>query len=429
MLERIGHRGPAGSLIGETPGATVGVAWTAAQSAAKKTMQRELTAIDCGGPGRLASAAGTVEGVRLARDRVGLAPLYYGKDDGGVLCFASEVKALLPITRRVKCLSPGHSLTNEEVQAYLPPPESRTISSSPRSTAKELHTRLSGAIQQCITGDEMASWLSGGLDSSVIAALARPHVRRLSTFAAGLAGAADLDYARRVAKHIQSKHHEVIVTLEAMLQVLPDVIYHLESFDALLVRSSIMNYLVGKAASDYSAATLSGEGGDELFAGYAYLKDLDPAQLDAELLDITGRLHNTALQRVDRCSSAHGIVAHVPFLAPDVVDFAFRIPAEFKLRDGVEKWIVRQAVHNLLPASVLNRTKSKFWEGAGVGDLLAEHAETRISDGDFETERGLPNGWQLRTKEELMYYRVFRDHFGELDDLDWMGRTKGAPEN
>jgi asparagine synthase (glutamine-hydrolysing) len=122
------------------------------------------------------------------------------------------------------------------------------------------------------------------------------------------------------------------------------------------------------------------------------------------------------------------MVAHVPFLSPDVVDYAFRIPVEYKLRDGVEKWILRQAASGLLPQEVVDRTKAKFWEGAGVGDLLAAHAEEQVSDPDFEAGRVLANGWRLRTKEELMYYRIFRQHFGDLENLDWMGRTKGAPE-
>ena len=145
------------------------------------------------------------------------------------------------------------------------------------------------------------------------------------------------------------------------------------------------------------------------------------------MIDIIGRLHNTALQRVDRFASAHGTVAHVAFLNPEVVAYALQIPAEFKLRDGVEKWILRWALDGALPESVLNRTKAKFWEGAGVGDLLAEYAKGQISDADFRAERKLANGWTLNTKEELLYYRIFREHFGELEDLAWMGRTKGAP--
>jgi asparagine synthase (glutamine-hydrolysing) len=101
---------------------------------------------------------------------------------------------------------------------------------------------------------------------------------------------------------------------------------------------------------------------------------------------------------------------------------------EFKLRGTVEKWILRQPLKGLLPESVLQRTKSKFWQGAGVGELLADHAENIITNDDFRRERRLPNGWGLNSKEELLYYRLFCEHFGEVGDLRWMGRTKGAPE-
>lgn len=427
MLQRMSHRGPAGRAISETSGATIGVAWTASQFSAKQTLQNEQAALDNGGPGRLAFAAVQNGSFQLGRDLVGIAPLYYGRDAAGTLYWASEVKALLPFTRDAQYLPPGHTFDGVTMRRYLPDPRGSQLTSPPQSIARELQLRLSQAVRQCIRGDEMSSWLSGGLDSSAIAAVARQGVRRLRTFAVGLPDAPDLEWAQVVAQRIRSEHHEIQVGFDDMLAVLPDVIYHLESFDALLVRSSVLNYLAGRAAAEVSDATLSGEGGDELFAGYAYLKDLDPGQLDDELVDITGRLHNTALQRVDRCAAAHGIVAHVPFLAPDVVNYAFRIPTAYKLRDGVEKWILREAVRDYLPEEVLTRTKAKFWEGAGVGDLLAQHAEERVSDRDFAAERALPNGWRLNTKEELMYYRIFRMRFGELDNLDWMGRTKGAP--
>lgn len=427
MLERIIHRGQAGRAVCETANATLGVAWSPAQASAERTLEVEQVAMDSGGAGRVAFGAVAPNGIRLARDRVGVAPLYFGKVNGWFY-FASEVKALLPFTRDVRALPAGHSFDGTKLAPYLDQETGPQLTESSRAIARELRTRLSTAVRHCLLDDEMASWLSGGLDSSVIAALARPEVRRLHTFAAGLAGAADLEYAQLVARHIQSEHHEIVVNLDDMLAVLPDVIYHLESFDALLVRSSIVNFMAGRTAADYAPATLSGEGGDELFAGYAYLKALDPALLADELLDITGRLQNTALQRVDRCSAAHGIIAHVAFLAPEVLEYALRIPVEYKLRNGVEKWVLRQAAGDLLPPVVLNRTKAKFWKGAGVGDLLAEHARAQISDRDFAAERVLLNGWQIRTKEELMYYRIFRQHFGDLDKLDWMGRTKGAPQ-
>ena len=233
--------------------------------------------------------------------------------------------------------------------------------------------------------------------------------------------------ARLNSYHIGSEHHEVIVTLDDMLAALPDAIYHLESFDALLIRSSVNNYLVAEKASEYVGAVFSGEGGDELFAGYEYLKDMDTEELPDELIDITHRLQNTALQRVDRCSSAHGTMAHVGFLDPDVVEYALRIPVDLKLHDGVEKWILREAVRDLLPEAVANRKKAKFWEGAGVQEIISDYAESRISDDEFARERALPDGSSVNTKEELMYYRIFKEHFGELEDLSWMGRTKGAP--
>jgi asparagine synthase (glutamine-hydrolysing) len=208
-----------------------------------------------------------------------------------------------------------------------------------------------------------------------------------------------------------------------MLDALPEVIYHLESFDPLLVRSSITNFLVAKRTADFVPAIFSGEGGDELFAGYSYLKDLDPDLLEQELIECTNSLHNTALQRVDRCASAHGTIAHVSFLDPEVVDYAVHIPIDYKLHDGNEKWILRRAVEDALPQEIVERDKAKFWNGAGIDDMIALYADQQVSNEEFERERSLSNGWQINTKEELFYYRIFKKHFGELDDLAWMGHT------
>jgi asparagine synthase (glutamine-hydrolysing) len=427
MLDRIAHRGRAGRGVIETENATLGVVWTKAQERAGDILKKDKTVFDGAGPGRFASARETADGLCLTRDPLGAAPLYHGLDSTGTLCFASEVKALAPLAGRVSELQPGHRFENGSPVRYFTLKKETPVDDPPMTIASNLKHALSSAVENCAAADTAGAWLSGGLDSSVLSALAKKYVSRLHTFASGFAGAPDLEYAREAARFIGSEHHEVIVDLDSLIEALPSVIYHLESFDALLVRSSAANNLLAKRAADFIGAVFSGEGGDELFAGYDYIKKLDPSAIADELVDIMGRLHNTALQRVDRSASAHGTVAWVPFVDPDVVAFALRIPPQYKLRRGVEKWILREAMIGELPESILRRRKAKFWEGAGVGDLLARYAEKLVTDDDFRRERVLPNGWTINTKEELMYYRIFREHFGEMNDLDWMGRTKGAP--
>jgi asparagine synthase (glutamine-hydrolysing) len=425
MLKTINYRGPIGQDVIQTKKATLGVAWTAPQAIAANILRQSHIARDDAGDGHFAMARGS--NLVLQRDPLGVAPLYYGWTKERSLCFASEVKGLLEVTRDVHELLPGHTFNGQRQEAYFQLSKLPVLEDLPDNIAKELRRRLEAAVEKRTSLDSAGAWLSGGLDSSVLAALARRHFQLFHTFTAGLPGAPDVEYAQLVAKFIHSEHHVITVQVEDLLAILPEVIYHLESFDAWLVRSSIINYVVAKIAADYAPIVFSGEGGDELFAGYEYLKSLDPTRLPDELIDITVRLHNTALQRVDRCASAHGTVAHVVFLDPEIVDYALRIPVEYKLRGGVEKWILRQAMAGALPDSVLNRSKAKFWQGAGVEDVLAQHAEEKISDVDFAQERYLPNGWKLNTKEELLYFRVFREHFGVFDNLSWMGRTKGVP--
>jgi len=341
----------------------------------------------------------------------------------GVLCFASEIKGLLVATADAHELPAGCRYDGEKLERYFDLEQKPPLSDPPERLAFELRMRLAKAVRNRISSDEFGCFLSGGLDSSVLAALARSHVGRLWTVAAGVKGAPDLEHAREVAGFIKSDHSEVLVTLEDMLEVLPDVVGHLESFDALLVRSSIMHYLAAKQMRQLTPGAFSGEGGDELFAGYDYLKNLPRERLSAELIVITKRLSNTALQRVDRCGGAHGLCTHVCFLDPEVVDLAIQIPIDLKLREGVEKWILRQAVSGMLPDSVLNRPKAKFWEGAGVQNLLAEHAESAVTDADFARNKTLQNGWIINSKEELLYYRMFREKLGDIACLEWMGRT------
>ncbi len=425
MLGSIAHRGTTTEII-DTGTVTLGMVAPAHEPLAPGELRNAHIARDAAGSGHFALAEAS-SGLVLKRDRLGVAPLYYGQTPAGHLCFASEVKGLLAVTRDVHELPPGHTFDGRQLVAHDALEKRPALTDAPQVIARELRRRLELAVKKRTRPEGVGAWLSGGLDSSVLAALAHRHTQPFHTFTAGLPGSPDMQYAQVVADFIHAQHHVLTVQVRDLLAVLPQVIYHLESFDAWLVRSSIMNYLVARMAGEYVAQVFSGEGGDELFAGYAYLKSIDPAGLPDELIDITSRLHNTALQRVDRCAAAHGTRAHVAFLDPDVVDYALQIPVQYKLRDGVEKWILRQAVADCLPDAIVRRPKVKFWEGAGVSDLLAQHAESTISTADFAQERCLANGCQLNSKEELLYYRIFRQHFGEFDDLGWMGRTKGTP--
>lgn len=375
-------------------------------------------------------ALAIVDGNRfiLARDRLGIKPLYYGFQ-ADALYFASEIKGLLGVVDKIHEFPPGHFLISDQgmypYDPYLPQP---IRMDGALDSAEQLTSHLNKAVENAIpAGTDIGVWLSGGVDSSVIAALARPFVDRLYTFSAGIDGAPDLYYARQVAQHIGAVHHEHIYSLKEMASILEKVIYYLESFDAPLVHSAVSNYLVSKLASDYVPFVLSGEGGDELFAGYAYQKNVQSeVELTLSVQDAIAALHNTALQRVDRSAAALTTGVAVPFLAPDVVRYALAIPARWKIRgqQAMEKWPLRQGLEGTLPDEVLWRGKSKFWEGSGSGETLTKFAETVITEDEFQAERDLNGGDQLRSKEELLYYRIFKQQFNDNVPLQEIGRTQ-----
>ncbi|MGB4293929.1 MAG: asparagine synthase-related protein [Bacteroidales bacterium] len=425
MLERMRHRGKTGLKIWEKSGTTLGIIWNEQEyGSIEKFIERECVGYYFG-PGHFASAEPEEGSFILKRDPLGLAPLYYGFDNSGIMYFASEIKALNRYFKEIKELTPGYWFNGSALQPSFKLVVDIGNFESINKTANKLRKKLGEIIEKCIIDPKsVGSWLSGGLDSSVICAIASKFVNRIKTFSAGVKNAPDLYYAKEMSRFIGSEHHEIVVTEEDLIKALPEVIYHLESFDALLVRSSLTNYLAAKEASNYVGEVFSGEGGDEIFAGYLYLKTIPIEKLNDELLDITGRLHNTALQRVDRCASANGTIVHVPFINPEILKMAFSIPAEYKVRNNIEKWILRKAMADILPEKVLNRTKAKFWEGAGVKDLILRYAEGKIKDSEFLKERILDNGHVLNSKEELLYYRIFVEQFGRNINLSWMGRTK-----
>jgi asparagine synthase (glutamine-hydrolysing) len=363
----------------------------------------------------------------LARDFMGQAPLYFGYR-AGRLCFASEIKALQLATDDLQPFPPGHYYSGGELHRFEPKVDGIAIPSEPAEIAAQLRLRLERAVARRIAEVEpLGLWLSGGLDSSALAALAcRLRESPVHTFSVGMAGAPDLAYAREVATFLGTQHHEAVYSLAEILKVLPQVIYYLESFDAPLVRSSVANYLVAELASRYARVVLSGEGGDELFAGYSYLKSYCEEELPQALAEAQVALHNTALQRVDRMAAAHSMRARACFLDPEVVAFANALPARWKIygEEKIEKWILRKALEGSLPEAVLWRAKEKFWAGAGVADRLGEFAQERISDEEFAEEREIAPGFLINSKEELLYWRLFREQFPHRSVLRCLGRTE-----
>ncbi len=425
MLDKLMHRGQAGREILELEYCTLGIVFPEYQKEAANVLRNQHTAEDRNNNEHFVQAIAKDRKLILTRDIPGVKPLYYGFTEEGFLCFASEVKALLIITNEIYELLPGHRYDSKTglTQSWKLE-KSVPVESDTETISRRLHDILFKSTEKYIKGNVAGVWLSGGLDSSIIAAVLKKLVKNLHTFSIGVKNSPDIENARRVAEYIKSNHHEVIVDFDRIISILPDVIYHLESFDGLLVRSCLMNFIIAQECSKFVPVVFSGECSDELFGGYQYLKKISFSALADELMDIISRLHNTALQRVDRSASSHGLVAQVPFANLEVINYALKIPLELKIKNNTEKWILRKAFEKMLPESILNRTKAKFWEGAGIGEKILQYAEKEISDSEFQNEYRLKNGWELVSKEELFYYRIFREKFGELKNFSWMGRTK-----
>lgn len=364
----------------------------------------------------------------LARDRVGIRPLYYGFNRDA-LVFASEMKALTSWVDRIYELPPGSYLHSDKgIIPYPHPDLEDTKPTNPEASSSRLGDVLEKTVGNCLYGGiETGVWLSGGVDSSVIAALAKGHGVSPQTFSAGLDGAPDLEYAALVASHLGCSHHERIYTQQEAIHVLEQVIFHLESFDAPLVRSAVGNFLVAELASDYVPYVLSGEGGDELLAGYAYQSELDnDIELTLSVQESLSSLHNTALQRVDRSASAHQTRAELPFLQKELISAALSIPSRWKIygAEPIEKWPLRYALADRLPEEVVWRKKAKFWEGAGAETLLSDYADRQISDAEFLDECIPAVGEPLKSKEAVLYYQIFRGIFGEGVAEENVGRTR-----
>ncbi|HSH46392.1 MAG TPA: asparagine synthase B [Longimicrobiales bacterium] len=371
----------------------------------------------------------------VARDPVGVVPLYYGRDADGTLYVASEMKALAPACQEVHVFPPGHVLDSEEgeVRPYRQRSWSRWETLEPRAADPlALREALDGAVRRQLMSDvPYGALLSGGLDSSIIAALAARHASRrteddertqawwprLHTFCIGLEGSPDSEAAREVADHIGSVHHDFRFTLQEGLDALRDVVWHLETYDVTTIRAATPMLLMARRIRAMGIKmVLSGEGADEVFGGYLYFHHApDGRAFHEETVRKLDRLHQYDCLRANKAMAAWGVEARVPFLDTEFLDFAMTLDPEARRpgRGRIEKQVLREAFGDLLPDSVVRRQKEQFSDGVGYGwiDALRDHARERVGDTELAAagERFPIN--PPSTHEAYLYRSMFQELF------------------
>ncbi len=371
----------------------------------------------------------------VARDPIGIKPLYYAEGDDGFY-FASELKPLSKLPGKVREFPPGTYYHSEQgFNTFYEVPAVATSPEPLEAQTKKLRHTLEKVVDSHLMSDvELGVFLSGGLDSSITTALARKIIGRpIHSFSVGIEGCPDLLSARMLSKYLDTIHHEYLINVDEVIAKLPEIIYFLESFDQDLVRSAIPTYFTARLAQENVKVVLSGEGADELFAGYSYFKNYNGNEqvLQSEMRRSVSTLHNINLQRVDRLTMAHSIEARVPFLDKEAIEVGLSIPAEYKLRGNppVEKWILRKAVEDLLPPEITWRKKEQFDEGSGIIDFIEQAIAENFSANDARSHRQKYPGLEFRSHEECYYHKLFTEVFERPDIImENMGRWAQRPD-
>lgn len=371
----------------------------------------------------------------VARDPIGVMPLYTGYDEHGNFYVASEMKALIGVCKTIEDFPPGHYLDSQvghPVRYYEPTWRTHETVQGGPTDASAIREALEKAVQRQMMSDvPYGVLLSGGLDSSILTAVAhRYRARRVETdgkteawwpqlhsFAIGLAGSPDLAAAKLAAEAIGTVHHETVFTLQEGIDALHDVIHHLETFDVTTVRASTPMYLLARKIRAMGIKmVLTGEGSDEIFGGYLYFhKAPNARELHLETVRKIEALYKYDCLRANKSMAAWGVEARVPFLDREFLDVAMSIDPEAKLiRDGrMEKHILREAFVGYLPDEILWRQKEQFSDGVGYSwiDGLRAHAEREVSDDELERARFRFPKNTPRTKEAYFYRAIFEHHF------------------
>jgi len=371
----------------------------------------------------------------IARDHMGMIPLYHGWDEHGNYYVASELKALEKVCNRYSEFPPGHYLWSREGELkrwYNPEWQEYQAVKDNKSSIEELRMAFEASVERHLMSDvPYGMLLSGGLDSSITSAIAKKYASRriedkgqneawwpqLHTFAVGLVGSPDLEAARKVAKHIGSVHHEINFTVQEGLDAIRDVIYHLETYDVTTIRASTPMYLLARVIKSMGIKmVISGEGADEIFGGYLYFhKAPNAEEFHKETVRKLFKLHWYDCLRANKSLAAWGVEGRVPFLDKEFMDVAMNLNPEDKMaKDGkMEKWILRKAFEDYLPESVAWRQKEQFSDGVGYSwiDSLKAMTSSNVND---EQMKNAAHKFPInppQSKEEYYYRSIFSEHF------------------
>ena len=371
----------------------------------------------------------------IARDPIGVIPLYIGKDNEGHVYVASELKALEGFCDHYEPFLPGHYYWSREgkmTRWYSRDWMSYDAVKDNKASVKDVHDALEAAVQRQLMSDvPYGVLLSGGLDSSVISAVAKKYsAKRIETdsqsaawwpqlhsFAVGLKGAPDLAKAKEVADYIGTVHHEINYTVQEGLDAIRDVIYFIETYDVTTVRASTPMYLLARVIKSMGIKmVLSGEGADEVFGGYLYFHKAPTAKdFHEETVRKLSKLYLYDCLRANKSLAAWGVEGRVPFLDKEFLDVAMRLDPRAKMCPGntIEKKIVREAFSDMLPESVAWRQKEQFSDGVGYSwiDSLKTMTSQAVSDEQMAhaAERFPIN--PPMNKEEYFYRSIFEEHF------------------
>ena len=371
----------------------------------------------------------------IARDHMGIIPLYMGWDGDGTFYVASELKALEGVCSKIELFPPGHYFHSGDsgpTAWYTPDWKEFDNVKNNMTSIEDLHDALSAAVHRQLMSDvPYGVLLSGGLDSSITSALAKKYAAhrvetddqqaawwpQLHSFSVGLEGSPDLAAAQEVAKHIGTIHHEIKFTIQEGLDAIREVIYHLETYDITTIRASTPMYLMARAIKALGIKmVLSGEGADELFGGYLYFhKAPNEKEFHEETVRKLEKLHQYDCLRANKSLAAWGIEGRVPFLDKEFIEVAMRLNPKDKMitSDRMEKWVLRKAFENYLPESVAWRQKEQFSDGVGYSwiDTLKELVENEVNDEQMENAHYRFPVQTPQNKEEFYYRTIFESHF------------------